>query len=106
MDYFNNFLFIIFFIHIGPIDNSDFLCPHGGVLPSKFSHVKELCVAFSQNAWNFLHSTFGGGPACSRLYECSYCKEELEALNRQKEFELETFKQVSRMRGLTTRGRL
>ena len=34
-------------------------------------------MAVPQNAWNFLHSTFGGGPACSRLYECSYCKEEL-----------------------------
>merc|ERR1711963_754986 len=35
-----------------------------------------------------------GGPACSRLYECQYCKEELDALNRQKEYELETFKQL------------
>ena len=101
---------------LGPIDNSDFLCAHGGVLPTKYQHVNELCVAFPQNAWNFLHSTFGGditkqmikpfmnltnlcflvigGPACSRLYECQYCKEELDALNRQKEYELETFKQL------------
>ena len=78
----------------GPIDNSDFLCPHGGVLPAKAEHVYELCVAFPQSAWNFLHSTFGGGPACSRLYECSHCREKLEALNRQKTYELETFKQL------------
>ena len=85
------------------------------MLPTKYQHVNELCVAFPQNAWNFLHSTFGGevtkqivnskilvksmklclgGPACSRLYECQYCKEELDALNRQKEYELETFKQL------------
>jgi ubiquitin carboxyl-terminal hydrolase 20/33 len=78
----------------GPIDNSDFLCRHGGVLPSKAGHVYELCVAFPQSAWNFLHSTFGGGPACSRLYECSHCRDEHESMNRQKAFELEEFKQL------------
>ena len=63
-------------------------------MPSKFANVNELCVAFPQNAWNFLHSSFGGGPACCRLYECSYCKEELDTLNHQKEYELESFKQL------------
>jgi len=82
------------FAEPGPIDNSDFLCQHGGVLPAKAEHVYELCVAFPQSAWNFLRSTFGGGPACSRLYECSHCREKLEALNRQKTYELETFKQL------------
>ena len=81
------------FAEPGPIDNSDFLCPHGGVLPTKSDHVYELCVAFPQSAWNFLHSSFGGGPACSRLYECTHCKEELDGLRRQKQYELESFKQ-------------
>ncbi len=78
----------------GPIDNSDFLCRHGGVLPTRSKNVFDLCVAFPQNAWDLLHSTFGGGPACTRLYECSHCRDELDRLNRQKEFELEEFKQL------------
>ena len=50
----------------GPIDNSDFLCRHGGVLPQKTEHVYDLCVAFPQPVWDLLHSQFGGGPACTR----------------------------------------
>ena len=83
-----------FFLFSGPIDNSDFLCRHGGVLPTRANHVYELCVAFPQSAWDLLHSTFGGGPTCTRLYECSHCREELDRLNRQKAFELEEFKQL------------
>ena len=64
------------------------------MLPNKVDHVYDLCVAFPQSAWNFLHSTFGGGPACSRLYECSHCKDELEAILTQKTYELETFKKL------------
>lgn len=82
------------FAEPGPIDNSDFLCRHGGVLPTKSDHVYDLCVEFPQSAWNLLHSRFGGGPACTRLYECSHCRAELDALNRQKKFELEEFKQL------------
>ena len=52
----------------------------------------ELCVALPQSLWDHLHSTFGGGPACTRLYECANCRAELDALTRQKKFELEEFK--------------
>ena len=41
-------------------------------------------VLFNQGVWEYLHEKFGGGPACTQLYECVTCKEELEALlNRQ-----------------------
>ena len=80
------------FAEPGAIDNADFLCHHGGVLPTKTDHVYELCVALPQPVWDHLHSTFGGGPACTRLYECANCRAELDALTRQKKFELEEFK--------------
>ena len=80
------------FAEPGPIDNSDFLCHHGGVLPTRTDYVYELCVALPQSLWDHLHSTFGGGPACTRLYECANCRAELDALTRQKKFELEEFK--------------
>ena len=76
----------------GPIDNSDFLCRHGGVLPLKAKYVYDLCIGFPGPAWDHLHSSFGGGPACTRLYECSQCRSELDALTKQKRFELEEFK--------------
>ena len=62
------------FAEPGAIDNSDFLCHHGGVLPTKTDYVYELCVALPQSLWDHLHSTFGGGPACTRLYECANCR--------------------------------
>ena len=50
----------------GPIDNSDFLCRHGGVLPQKSAFVYDLCIAFPQPVWELLYSRFGGGPPCTR----------------------------------------
>ena len=81
---------VVFFA--GPIDNSDFLCHHGGVHPLKSGYVNELVASLPQQAWNELHSQFGGGPACTRLYECLHCRKELDALTKQKQFELQEFK--------------
>ncbi len=68
------------------------MCHHGGVLPPRSSHAGELCVPLPQPAWDLLRRRFGGGPACTRLKECPHCRAELDALNRQKTFELEEFK--------------
>ncbi len=80
----------------GPVDNSDFLCRHGGVLPAKSAHAAELCVALPQPVWDLLRRRFGlcpsGPAACTVLRECALCRAELDALNRQKTFELEEFK--------------
>ncbi|XP_076055896.1 ubiquitin carboxyl-terminal hydrolase 20-like isoform X2 [Oratosquilla oratoria] len=81
----------------GPIDNSDFLCPHGGVQPQKASYVGELVMLLNQGVWEYLHQAFGGGPACTRLYECVTCRAELEALYQRQRDELETF---IKLRGL------
>lgn len=84
------------FAEPGPIDNSDFLCAHGGVHPSKAPHVFDLCTPLSQSVWEYLYETFGGGPACNRLYECSICRLEQEALQCRIEQELEEFLQLKK----------
>jgi ubiquitin carboxyl-terminal hydrolase 20/33 len=43
------------FAEPGPIDNSDFLCCHGAVYPSKASQVRELCAVLSQSVWEYLY---------------------------------------------------
>lgn len=47
------------FAEPGPIDNSDFLCPHGGLDPVKSLHqiVEYFCTALPQSAWEYLHET-------------------------------------------------
>lgn len=45
------------FAEPGPIDNSDFLCIHGGVYPNKVSYVYELCTILSQSVWEYLYET-------------------------------------------------
>ncbi|XP_067006537.1 ubiquitin carboxyl-terminal hydrolase 20 [Anabrus simplex] len=79
------------FAEPGPIDNSDFLCVHGGVQPSKAAHVDQLCTILSQPVWEYLYETFGGGPACNFLYACGTCQEEQEALQRRIKQELDEF---------------
>lgn len=82
------------FAEPGPIDNSDFLCRHGGVLPQKSEYVFDLCVTFAQPAWEFLQQHFGGGPPCTRLYECSQCRNDLDSMTKRETFELEEFKRL------------
>lgn len=45
------------FAEPGPIDNSDFLCAHGGVHPSKVAIVDKLSTVLSQNVWEYLYAT-------------------------------------------------
>ncbi|XP_013775645.2 ubiquitin carboxyl-terminal hydrolase 20-like isoform X2 [Limulus polyphemus] len=79
------------FANPGPISNSNFLCPHGGVHPSKASFVEELCTVLSQSVWEYLHDTFGGGPACTHLYVCPCCLADQENLDRRRTQEHDTF---------------
>ena len=58
----------------------------------KTSYVYDLCIALPQSVWEVLHGQFGGGPACTRLYECTQCRQELDAMTKQKKYELEEFK--------------
>ncbi|CAL4076407.1 unnamed protein product [Meganyctiphanes norvegica] len=85
------------FAEPGPIDNSDFLCPHGGVQPQKAMYVGDLVMLLNQGVWEYLHHLFGGGPACTRLYECVTCRAELEALLHRQSSELESFVRLHKM---------
>lgn len=51
----------------GPISNRDFMCQHGKVDPLKASYVRELSMGFSREIWDYLVSTFSGGPPCNDL---------------------------------------
>ncbi|KAJ4429108.1 hypothetical protein ANN_26109 [Periplaneta americana] len=84
------------FAEPGPIDNSDFLCIHGGVHPAREPYVNELCTILSQAVWEYLYDTFGGGPACNRLYACPTCQQDQEALARRVKHELEVFMQLNK----------
>uniref|UniRef100_T1J2D1 Ubiquitin carboxyl-terminal hydrolase n=1 Tax=Strigamia maritima TaxID=126957 RepID=T1J2D1_STRMM len=75
----------------GPITNTDFLCQHGGVPPFKATYVEELCIVLSQAIWEYLHDSYGGGPACNHLYVCPTCQQEQELLERRQKQELDTF---------------
>ncbi|XP_021935533.1 ubiquitin carboxyl-terminal hydrolase 20 isoform X3 [Zootermopsis nevadensis] len=84
------------FAEPGPIDNSDFLCIHGGVHPAREPYVNQLCTILSQAVWEYLYDTFGGGPACNRLYACPTCQQEQEALAHRVKHELDVFMQLNK----------
>lgn len=39
----------------GPIDNSDFVCGHGGVRPERAPHLHHLAALIPQALWEFLY---------------------------------------------------
>lgn len=82
------------FAEPGPIDNWALLCPHGGLPPCKAGNLKHLVMPLPQPLWDFLYETFGGGPACNRLFECLTCKRAAESLTRRQEEELEIFTEL------------
>lgn len=84
------------FAEPGPIDNSDFLCQHGGLKPEAVQMVDQLTTIVSQRVWEYLYNTFGGGPACNHLYDCPICEQAAEALNKRITMEMETFLQLHR----------
>lgn len=82
------------FAEPGPIDNWALLCPHGGLPPCKAGNLKQLVMPLPQPLWDFLYETFGGGPACNRLFECLTCKRAAESLSRRQDEELEIFTEL------------
>ncbi|CAH0717845.1 unnamed protein product, partial [Brenthis ino] len=75
----------------GPIDNSDFVCVHGGVRPERAPHLPALAVKLPQPMWDFLHSQFGGGPAVSHAHECGVCARAAQRLRARRARELAAF---------------
>ncbi|XP_057324882.1 ubiquitin carboxyl-terminal hydrolase 20 [Microplitis mediator] len=85
----------------GPIDNSDFLCPHGGVNPVRAPFVNRLSMPLPQAVWEYLYNTFGGGPACSHLYECPVCEEKYETLQKRRQYEMDIFQRYNNIENPT-----
>ncbi|XP_043277952.1 ubiquitin carboxyl-terminal hydrolase 20 isoform X2 [Venturia canescens] len=79
----------------GPIVNSDFLCPHGGVNPVRAGFVDKISLPLSQPVWEFMYNKFGGGPACTHLYECPVCEEKYESLQKRRLYEMDVFQRYN-----------
>ncbi|XP_072948402.1 ubiquitin carboxyl-terminal hydrolase 20 isoform X2 [Epargyreus clarus] len=75
----------------GPIDNSDFVCAHGGVRPERAPHLLALAARLPQPLWEFLHDTFGGGPAVSHAHVCGVCARAAQRLRARRARELAAF---------------
>ncbi|KAI9555211.1 hypothetical protein GHT06_017726 [Daphnia sinensis] len=84
------------FAEPGMIHNQDFLCPHGGVQPLKIEKLEEVCLPVSAVVWEALHTRFGGGPACNRLFRCPICQQKQEVMDKRRREELETFLELQR----------
>jgi len=61
------------------------------VPPSKANYVEDLCIVFSQGIWEYLHDSYGGGPACNHLFICPTCQQDQESLECRQKQELDTF---------------
>ncbi|CAF4874443.1 unnamed protein product [Pieris macdunnoughi] len=75
----------------GPIDNSDFVCVHGGVRVERAPHLAALAAKLPQPLWEFLHTHFGGGPAVTHAHECGACARAQHKLRARREAELTAF---------------
>ncbi|CAB3229703.1 unnamed protein product [Arctia plantaginis] len=75
----------------GPIDNSDFVCWHGGVRPERAPHLHHLAALVPQPLWEFLYENFGGGPAVSHVHECGVCARAALRLRTRRARELAAF---------------
>ncbi|CAK1543435.1 unnamed protein product [Leptosia nina] len=78
----------------GPIDNSDFVCVHGGVRVERAAHLSALAAKVPQPLWEFLHTQFGGGPAVSHAHECGACARAQHRLRARREAELAAFAEL------------
>uniref|UniRef100_A0A1B6DQX1 Ubiquitin carboxyl-terminal hydrolase n=1 Tax=Clastoptera arizonana TaxID=38151 RepID=A0A1B6DQX1_9HEMI len=60
----------------GPIDNTDFLCIHGQLIPERNNpNLMQLMTDVTAPVWDYLYEKFGGGPVCTlaQLTSCEIC---------------------------------
>lgn len=88
----------------GPIDNSDFLCRHSGVLPEVYDDLEKYSIAhtISKSVWEQLHGRFGGGPAVTTLSPCTICQQELELMQKRRHEEGATFRKLNKLSNTET----
>lgn len=80
----------------GPINNSDFLCSHGQMLPliKKLNINKQYALPYmllNKSIWNFLKHFFGGGPSFIDFNECNICQQALDEVLKRKRYECKGF---------------
>ncbi|KAK3927831.1 Ubiquitin carboxyl-terminal hydrolase 20 [Frankliniella fusca] len=84
------------FAEPGPIDNSDFLCHHGGVRPDRVNVLPLMYTTVSHAVWECLYNMYGGGPACNHLFTCATCEQEQADLQLRVRRELAVFMQLNK----------
>ncbi|XP_043229020.1 ubiquitin carboxyl-terminal hydrolase 20-like [Amphibalanus amphitrite] len=82
------------FAEPGAIDNTDFLCRHGGLLPELAVPAEAACARLPQAGWEYLHAALGGGPVANALFECAPCRAEWDALLARRARELTEFRRL------------
>jgi len=75
--------------HPGPIDNYQYLCPHGMLGYSSAEMAAEPFFPISRKLSQSLLGKYGGGPEISNLDVCSRCQRHLDAYNQRKQAEFD-----------------
>uniref|UniRef100_A0A8C4QRT1 Ubiquitin-like domain-containing protein n=1 Tax=Eptatretus burgeri TaxID=7764 RepID=A0A8C4QRT1_EPTBU len=76
-----------------PMDNSHFLCPHGGLRLSSVCKVKRI----SKRAASVLYTNYGGGPHIDESSPCKTCVRDYCQLLRQKSNLVSDYRQILRL---------
>lgn len=74
----------------GPIDNRDFLCPHGYVTPERAKSLDQLAVTVPKSIYSYLYKKFGGNAPTSAT-ACPHC----QAHQCRLDLEMETLMQLN-----------
>ncbi|CAE7349073.1 usp33 [Symbiodinium natans] len=75
--------------HPGPIDNYEYLCPHGMLGYSSAEMAAEPFFPISRKLSQSLIGKYGGGPEISNLDVCSRCQMHIDAYNQRKQAEFD-----------------
>eukprot|EP00438_Fugacium_kawagutii_P030282 Skav225212 [mRNA] locus=scaffold1041:213130:216943:- [translate_table: standard] len=73
----------------GPLDNKEYLCPHGKIGYSSAELTAEPFLPISKNLSGRLISHYGGGPEITSLEHCPKCQAHILAYNLRKQAEYE-----------------
>ncbi|RZF42084.1 hypothetical protein LSTR_LSTR006677 [Laodelphax striatellus] len=63
------------FAEPGPIDNTDFLCPHARIAPGREEDLHHFTTSLPAPVWDYLYEKYGGGPVCTldNMVICETC---------------------------------
>mmetsp|Transcript_34467 Transcript_34467/g.73426 ORF Transcript_34467/g.73426 Transcript_34467/m.73426 type:complete len:880 (-) Transcript_34467:214-2853(-) len=73
----------------GPIDNYEYICPHGLLGSAVLEAALEPFMPISRSRYEVLIATYGGGPMIRALDICPQCQRHLQVFNDRKQTEYE-----------------